>query len=248
MSEMVQDENRTGMASSAFLRQLALSHDLEDNALSVYFSLPKEVVASPVTRQMISEQFFEKLSKALQRSNFISNDVMRAFHESVVSHPDHFHYLLNVGTQIISRCLPVNAPSNIVETGYRVNLFPLLCAMELCATFAVMLLEADRARLFLGHGDAVEEMLDILPVADRKTHSDDSRVGWSHHVEGNAAHRSDAYWSLLAKKAKIWLDDFCPHYLVIGCREDLWGHSSRHFKPLGRGRAVGFFHLPNFED
>jgi len=237
--------NQAETIDAAVLKKLAALRDSNDRALSIYFS--QRVGASGNSWRLRTDRFLEEVHRLAHKSPLLSSGSFDSFSKAVLEHSGKFHYFLSVGTETLSGTLPVSMDISRIQMGYRLDLFPLVHALESCKPFMILLFESDRARLFVTRGEAIEELPGALPSVDLKVHADDSRVGWSHHIKGNVAHRSDAYWHELGLQTTNWLNRLHIEDLVIGCRKDLWGHASRQFTALDQRHAVAFFPLRNFE-
>lgn len=245
MNESAIASFQTETVDAAVLKKFAALHDIADGAVGIYFS--RRLGATGNSQRLEIEQFLKKVHEAASKFPWHSSSSFVSFRQAIQNHPAAFHYFLSVGTETLSGTLPVSLDISQIQTGYRLDLFPLLSALELCKPFLVLLLESDKARLFVGQGDALKELRDVLPNSDLKVHADDSRVGWSHHIQGNMDHRSDAYWRELERQTTGWLNRLHIEDLVIGCRKELWGYASREFASLDKKYTVAFSPLQSFE-
>lgn len=110
-----------------------------------------------------------------------------------------------------------------LEIAKHFQLVPLLRALESCTPHCAAIGEHDKARAFIVRGLEIHEMEDRLPSVDLSVHAEDSRGGWSHHIEGNVNERAKAYMKKLAFDLHQFVQDALCQYLVVGCREDVWG-------------------------
>lgn len=244
MNEPTNQSYQTAVVDTATLKKLAALHDKNDGAISIYFS--QKFGTTGNSQHLLADRFLKEAAELASKLSLPSAS-FASFRQAVLDRPGNFHYFLRVGTETLAGTLPVSRDVSQIERGYRLDLFPLLDALESCKPFLVLLFESDRARLFMGRGDAMNELHDALPSRDLEVRADDSRVGWSHHIEGNVDHRSEAYWRELAFQTTGWLNRLQAEDLVIGCRKDLWGHASHQFSALQRKFDVALFPLLSFE-
>jgi hypothetical protein len=79
-------------------------------------------------------------------------------------------------------------------------------------------------------------------------HADGSRGGWSHHIDGNVNERAKAYTKKLAFDLHQFVQDAHCQYLVVGCREDVWGELEPQLARAGLAAMIaGHFHLSSFD-
>lgn len=141
--------------------------------------------------------------------------------------------------------LPAPASISHFDVGMRFHLFPLMAAWQSCTPFCVVLLESGKVRAFVVHGTEVQEFPGRLKNADLALHAEDSRVGWSRHIDANVGAHEKAYFKHLAHSLLEFMAEHHTPHLVIGCREDLWGEVGPEFV-FKEGTSIGHFHLPNF--
>ncbi len=142
--------------------------------------------------------------------------------------------------------LPFARPEYFLQFGRRFSLAPLIFAMQSISPYGVVLLESGKARAFIVHGTEIEEILDRLEVEDLSLRAQDSRVGWSSHIDGNQREHEKAYFKELFHQLHGLTTEHYIDRLVIGCREDLWGEIESQFADLRKNIPIGRFHLPNF--
>jgi hypothetical protein len=144
--------------------------------------------------------------------------------------------------------LPVRESVSRLAIAKHFQLVPLSRALESCTPHCVAIVEHDKARAFIIRGIEVHEMAERLPSVDLSMDTDDSRVGWSHHIEGNVNERAKAYMKKLAIDLHQRAKDAHCRYLVVGCREDLWSELEPQFAKAGLAAMIaGHFHLPSFD-
>ena len=142
--------------------------------------------------------------------------------------------------------LPAGRSISILEAGRRFRLAPLLSALQACAPYCVVILESGKARAFVVRGTEIREIEGYLANEDISLHADDSRVGWSKHIERNLAEHEKAYFARLVRQLSEFMAKQQTSKLLIGCREDLWGEVGKQFAGLA-SELVGHFHFTNFE-
>jgi hypothetical protein len=143
--------------------------------------------------------------------------------------------------------LPIRAQIQAIKTGSFFYLVPLLRAMELCRPYAVVLVEHGKARGFVVRGTSIQEIPGFLPQRNLHLHVDDSRVGWSHHIEGDQQQQAQAYLHELSREIQRFLVTQGCSDLIIGCREDLWSEMGHYLVNQTSTSLRGQFHLPSFD-
>jgi release factor family 10 len=141
--------------------------------------------------------------------------------------------------------IPAHRSISILDVGRRFRLAPLMAASQACAPFCVVILESGKARGFVVRGTDIREITGRLSVEDLSLHAEDSRVGWSRHVEKNVEAHEKAYFKRLSNQVREFILEQQAEHLVIGCREDLWGEVGSQFTNL-QNELIGHFHLTNF--
>lgn len=77
--------------------------------------------------------------------------------------------------------------------------------------------------------------------------AEDSRIGSSHHIEGNVRERTKAYFKSLARDLHELLQDLPCQYLVA-CRGDVWSELEPQLVKAGMKAVIsGRFHLSSFD-
>lgn len=144
--------------------------------------------------------------------------------------------------------LPVRGSVSRLEIAKYFQLVPLLRALESSTACCIALVEHGKARAFLVRGIEIDEVADQFPSLDLSVHADDSRVGWSHHIDANVEERAREYMKTLAIDLCQFLRDTSCQRLVIGCREDLRNELQPQLAKAGLAPMIsGYFHLPNFD-
>ena len=144
--------------------------------------------------------------------------------------------------------LPLGSNVNSLEIGRIFHIVPLLRANEECTPYMVALVEHGKSRVFSVRGDEIQEMKDQFPDEDLTVHADDSRVGWSRHIDANDEDRTQAYLKELAGLLLELMEKENHTNLVIGCRDDLWSEIEPQIAKIGMtSKIAGRFRLPGFE-
>lgn len=142
--------------------------------------------------------------------------------------------------------IPVPRSMGLLETGKRFRVAPLLAALQQCEPYLVVPFESGKARAFLVCGLEIRELENELPCENLALHADDSRVGWSRHIDGDLAEHEKAYFSRLVSQLAELMRRQKTSRLIIGCRDDLWGEVRQKFAELPL-EIVDRFHLTDFE-
>lgn len=144
--------------------------------------------------------------------------------------------------------LPLCRSISSLEISRNFRIVPLLRALQECDPYVVALIENGKTRAFTVSGEEIHEVKNQFPEADLTLHVDDSRVGWSHHIDANVEDRAQAYLRSTSSLLREWRTEKHYKHLVIGCREDLWGALEPQLVKLGMASKIaGSFHLPGFE-
>jgi len=137
--------------------------------------------------------------------------------------------------------LPAPESTAMLKVASHFFLLPLLEAIQSCREYRVVLIESGKTRLFQVRGTEIREIANSLPRADLTQRSEDSRVGWSRHVDGNLDHKERAWFRLLVDELST-----LPGELIVGCRDDMWGELRPHFTELDNA-LIGSFHLQSLD-
>jgi hypothetical protein len=141
--------------------------------------------------------------------------------------------------------IPTHRAISLLDVGRRFRLAPLMAALQACTPFCVVILESGKARGFVIRGTDIREITGRLSVEDLSLHAEDSRVGWSRHIETNLAEHEQAYFKRLSRQVHEFMSEQQAAHLVIGCREDLWGEVGPQLAN-SQNEFIGHFHLANF--
>jgi peptide chain release factor subunit 1 len=142
--------------------------------------------------------------------------------------------------------IPVSRSLTLLQMGKRFRVAPLVAALEDCEPYLVVLLESGKARAFLVRGLKIRELENQLPCADLALRAEDSRVGWSRHIDGDVAEHEKTYFSTVAAQLSEVMSNQQTSRLIIGCREDLWGEAGQKFTGLPF-KIMGRFHLTRLD-
>ena len=183
----------------------------------------------------------ELLSKDLNQILAMSSEIQRA--------PTRWRTVYACGEEEIWRQFDLPAPEEIAQLSVssRFLLVPLLAAIQSCRRYRVVLMESGKTRLFEIQGSEVQEIAGKLSEGDLTRRSEDSRVGWSKHVDGNVEHQERAWFREIVDELGKLPGEQGPGTLVVGCRNDMWGEARPYFSALENNTIMGRFHLPGFE-
>jgi hypothetical protein len=175
----------------------------------------------------------------------LSNDLdgILAIAEEIQRTPTRWRALYACAEQNVLNEFDLPAPESAAQLKVAGHFFlePLVEALQSCRKYRVVLIESGKARLFEVRGTDIEEVAHSLPENDLTQRSEDSRVGWSKHIDRNIEHQERAWFRLLVDElGKL------PGALIVGCRDDLWGELRPYFAELDND-VMGSFHLPSFE-
>lgn len=235
------------------LLALAAFHDEHANAISFYFSTPVVQDRSHAEEMNLIKELGYKLScdhEKRQKSELRKNI------EAVLSKAKEAR-LGTSGLSAIFAChssnfwqefeLPTRCSAGLLEVGTRFHLLPLVRGMEECAPYCILIVENGRARCFVAHGETVREISAGLPRRRAQERETDSRVGWSHHIEGHDRERAQEYLRNLVDDIQKVLARERLDRLVIGCRDELWSALESILTHNLSATVLGHFHLPGFD-
>ena len=235
------------------LQALAKLRDPLGNAVSFYFS--HTTTASKAHREeliAIRGLIQEKVNglPAGSASAPLSHDLadLLALAEEIRLTPNRLHIVfadrsMHVWQQLD---LPVISPQSSLYLDRRFHLAPLMRAVQSMTPYSVVLLESGKARVFVVRGTEIHEVPEQASNEDLSLHAEDSRVGWSKHIEGGQRELEKTYFKELLQQLQQFLSKQRIGRLVIGCREDLWGEIEPQFAALEKSVLIGRFHLPSF--
>ena len=242
----------SGTVTAADLTNLASFCDEQAHAISFYFSLA-------TTPDNSHREEFIAVKRLIQQAhdNIVPSHVPTPLAkdlEQILSTADEIS-LDPARLKVIFACcerqmwqefeIPTHRSISLLDVARRFRLAPLMAALQACAPFCVVILESGKARGFVIRGTEIREIEGRLPVEDLSLHAEDSRVGWSKHIEKNLEEHEQAYFKRLSHKVREFMSEQEASYLVIGCREDLWGEVEPQFAN-SQNEFIGHFHLTNF--
>jgi len=240
--------------SSETLAKLANVCDEESHAVTLYFNrstfsdkahreeaLTFEHLVTTARDKSQSDKTNHGLSKDLARILGMEQEFRRS--------PSRFKAIFACSDRQIWQEIDLPACGDIsrLEIAQRFQIVPLLRAMGACIPYCIAIIEHGKARIFIARGTEVHEMQQP-PSEDLAVAAADSRVGWSHHIEGNVRERAKAYFKSLARDLHEILQGLPCQYLVVGCREDLWSELEPQLVKVGMEAMIsGRFHLSSFD-
>lgn len=242
------------LLSSETLARLANVCDKESRAVTLYFNRS----AFPDKAHREEALTFEHLVKTA-RDKSQSGDVNPGLSKDLArilgmepefrGSPSRFKAIFACSDRQIWQEIDLPAWGNFsrLEISERFQIVPLLRAMEACIPYCIAIIERGKARIFIVHGTEVHEMQQ-LPSEDLTVDAEDSRVGWSHHIDGNVRERTKAYFKSLAHDLHEILQDLSCRHFVVGCRDDVWSELEPQLVKAGMKDAIsGRFHLSSFD-
>lgn len=176
-------------------------------------------------------------------------DAIRSVADEIRVGPSHFHAVFACARQHVWKdfVLPISTQLNFLHIGPRFYLAPLVRQLQQIAPYCVVLMETGKAHAFLCRGTEIHALSGRLPSKDLRLHADDSRVGWSSHIEGSLEEHERGYFTVLSHQIRELLTEHQLDRLIIGCRDDLWGEVGAQVVGELHKNVIGRFHLPSFE-
>lgn len=243
-----------GLVSSETLATLANVYDEQSHAVTLYFN--RSTCSDKAHREeAITFEHLVKTARDKSQSGDVdpglSRDLAHIFgmEPKFRSFPSRFRAIFACSDRHIWQEIDLPAWGNIsrLDISRRFQIVPLLRAVEACIPYCVTIIEHGKARVFVVRGTDIQEM-NQLPTEDLTVAARDSRVGWSHHIEGNVRERAKAYFKLLARDLHEMLQGSPCQYLVVGCRDDLWSELEPQLVKAGMEDVIsGRFHLSSFD-
>ncbi len=243
------------LLSSETLAKLANVCDEESHAVTLYFNRStfsdKAHREEALTLEHLVKTARDK-SQSDDANHGLSKDLARilGMEPEFRSSPSRFKAIFACSDRQIWQeiDLPACGDFSRLEIAQRFQIVPLLRAMDACIPYCIAIIEHGKARIFIAHGTEVHEMHHQLPSEDLAVAAADSRVGWSHHIEGNVRERTKAYFRSLARDVHELLQDLPCQFLVVGCREELWSELEPQLVKAGMKAVIsGRFHLSSFD-
>jgi rubrerythrin len=244
-----------GLTSLKLLRTLADVYDEKAHAISFYFSRASFSETSHKEEVLGVKHLVDRVtakcdSKADTAELFRDLAMILEMERQIPETPERFKSVFACSRKHIWQeyDLPICENVSRLELSTHFQLVPLLRALESCTPYGVVIVENGKAKGFIIHGAEIHELDVRLPSADLSVHADDSRVGWSHHIDSNVSERRKRYMKELAVDLHRLLQAAdCPH-LVIGVREDVWSELEPQLDKAGLAAMVaGRFHLASFD-
>ena len=241
------------IVTAADLTDLASFCDEQAHAISFYFSLATTPDNSHREEHIAVKRLIQQAHDNVPRSDLpasLTKDL-----EQILSTAEEIS-LDPARLKVIFACrdrqvwqefeIPTRRSISLLDVGRRFRLAPLMAALQSCAPFCVVLLESGKARGFVIHGTEIREIAGRFPVSDLSLHAEDSRVGWSRHIDTNLEEHEQAYFKKLSRQVQEFMSEQQATHLVIGCREDLWGEIGAQFTDALDKNFMTQFHLTNF--
>ncbi len=232
------------------LLALANFYDEPAHAVSFYFSLSSSPDNSHHQEVLMIKQLVKDVAKSGAEagvSRDLSAVVMAA--EEVRHSPSRLKAVFACYDQHIWQAfdLPAFGSVSRLDVGRHFRLAPLLQAIESSAPYCVVMIEHGKARGFVVHGTEIQEISGRFKTEGPGLRPDDSRVGWSHHVEGNLQDRARTYLKGLSMEIHRFMEEHKHPRLVLGCRNDLWSQLEPELLSPEKAAIIGRFHTPNFD-
>lgn len=219
------------------LLTLARFHDLQERAITFYLSSAKfpdkshraEMISLKQLRRSILSSH---MNRHKRHDELLSDlDAVLARAERMQETSPGFKAIFACGPQRLWRefDLPVKTDIRVLKADTRFYLAPLVRAMDLSRPYCIVLAEHGKARSFVARGVSIQEIDGALPQQSLHQHVDDSRVGWSHHIEGDQRQHVRKYVQTLSQELqRFTVAEGCSE-LIVECREDLWGEMEPYF-------------------
>ena len=240
------------LCSRKSLVDLAIFSDDKARALSFYFDLSTFSDTSHREESVDLEQLVDHVRSSVPAEDGAGAlqkdlDMILSMESDIRKAPRVFRAAFACGSQGVRQILSLPYASNIrmLKVGRNFEVVPLVRALEACTPYGVVLAEAGKARAFVGQGDDIHEVMHRFAPVDIGVHADDSRVGWSHHIDANVEERRKAFLRSLAAEVQQFAIDKAFQHLVIGCREDLWSQLEPEFARIGL--VAGHAHLKSYD-
>ena len=231
------------------LLELAKFCDEHAHAVSFYFGLASTPDNSHREEVIAIKRLVQEVSATASAPDALAMDLeeMLAIAEEIRLNPARLRAVFACGEESKWQEFDLPATRSIrrMQMGRHFHLVPLLAALQTCEPYCVVLLESGKARAFFVRGTEIREIEGRLPMADLSLQAEDSRVGWSSRIDRDVEEHEKAYFSNLSHQMRAMMVEQQSRWLIIGCREDLWGEVKQYFDKLD-GILMGRFHLPSF--
>lgn len=174
---------------------------------------------------------------------------IRGIAEEIRLGPSHFHAVFAcAGRQIWKYfTLPISTTLDFLRIGHCFYLAPMARQLQEIVPYCVVLLESGKARAFLCRGTQIRELSGRIPGKDLGLHAQDSRVGWSSHIEANLKEHERTYFTGVSHHIREVLREHQVDHVIISCRDDLWGEIGPQLLGELQGNIIGRFHPMSFE-
>jgi release factor family 10 len=228
------------------LRGLAAFRSEKGDAVSLHFHRQEQTALSHPADHAALRMLLHELEERMGTGPML--DSLRELAEDWIEIGGKGKSLFACPSQGFIRVIDACPADSSVFVGHRFAITPLFPALRGARPYAILLVERGRARLFLVRGGTLTEC--VAPVANEAMNErpQDSRVGWSAHIEGHWLNTVAHYWKDLAEVT----EGFCRFNqtagLMIGFREDVRGEFLPHFSPWLRNAIVGTFVPASFEE
>lgn len=229
---------------------LAGFHDRGAKGVSFYFSLSSTPDNSHRAEVLMIKELVKKNAGPQLKESGITSDLdeMVEVAEEVRRTPSRLRAIFTCHDQHVWHAfdLPANGSISRLDIGRHFHLRPLLQAAEASAPYCVVMVEHGKARGFVAQGSDIQEIHGKFMREDLALHAEDSRVGWSHHIEDNIEEHKKRYVKEVSGEIAQFAEEHGRPGLIVGCREDLWSELEPHLSPAGI-LVIGRFLPPNFE-
>jgi peptide subunit release factor 1 (eRF1) len=246
---------RAAGVQPADLRVLALFEDFHARAVSFYLSsasfADKSHRTESITVRRLARSVVDSHLQAYPRSPELVSDLDAVLEraEQMQEGSPGFKAIFACGANKFWRefDLPIKTNLRFLQTGRHFHLAPLVRAMDSCRPYCIVLVEHGKARGFVARGAAIEEVFGFFPHEDMHSHVDDSRVGWSHRIEGAKRQNAEGYERKLSREIQRFMETEGCVDLIVGCRKDLWSEIGLYLVSSAPNVVRGEFHLPRFD-
>lgn len=233
------------------LLALANFFDEQEHAVSFYFSLSSSTDNSHREEVLKIKALVGDVVKNIGAKDGLSKDLdaIVADAEEIRHTPSRLKAIFACHDRHIRQVfdLPAFGSISLLDVGRHFHLRPLLQAVQASTPYCVVMVEHGKARAFVGQGPDIQEIRGLFRSEELGVERSDSRVGWSHHIEGNARERDSAYLKQIGIEIHRLMEEHKYPRLVIGCREDLWSELESQLLGTERAAVIGRFHTANFD-
>lgn len=243
-------EPRQSVKREDFLA-LANFFDEQEHAVSFYFSLAPSTDNSHREEVLKIKALVRDLVKNIGTKDGLTKDLdaIVAEAEEIRHTPSRLKAIFACHDQHIRQVfdLPACGSISLLDVGRHFHLRPLLQAVQTSTPYCVVMIEHGKARAFVGQGPDIQEIRGLFRSEELGVDGSDSRVGWSHHIEGNAREHDSAYLKQIGIEIHRLMEAHKYPRLVIGCREDLWSELESQLLGTEKSALIGRFHTANFD-